>query len=215
VQIGSPPPPAPPPLTKHTSLSLSPPLLEVLNDALEKMHLQKREDEQNLEQFINDFNKRVTGDNVVLNNNKKKRESIMKMLYQNMNPCKISKRGGLQLLFTADTSKGQQPKNMESFFRNGKGDVALAKLHEESNNNQVKEVFTKDSMEEVGAVMQKFNRLANETSVEMKNVRGKIMFEVSKKLIEIHRTRGGEQLTLKEVEELFLRLMQLCQFAKT
>ena len=37
----------------------------------------------------------------------------------------------LQLLFTADTSKGQQPKNMESFFRNGKGDVALAKLHGE------------------------------------------------------------------------------------
>ena len=139
----------------------------------------------------------------------------MKMRFLNMNPCKISKRGGLQLLFTADTSKGQQPKNMESFFRNGKGDVALAKLHEESNNNQVRQVFTKVSMEKVGAVVQKFNRLANETSVEMKNVRGKIMFEVSKKLIEIHRTRGGEQLTLKEVEELFLRLMQLCQFAKT
>ena len=180
--------------------------------------MQRLEEEQNLEQFTIDFTGDVDGETPV---EKEERKTMMQKLHKNMNPCKISVTGRLQLQFAADTPRGKHPKNMFSFFRNNQG-LALAELQAEFNEHEKQEhvanVFTTENMKSIGAVVQSNNELIDVVDeAEKRTVRGTIIFEVSKKLMEIQAGQNGPEddfLTIGELGTIFVRLMQICKFAK-
>ena len=196
------------------------PLLEVLNECLENIRLQGIQDDLEQTSFTNRFNSDVNGDNEE-NNNKEKRKTIMKKLKKNMIGFKPSRTGqNTQLLFVANTRKGQHPKNMQSFFTKNENQMYLNELHQEFDGHvkrdQVIHVFNKVNMVSIGNAVQNSNTMNDNTEAEKSRVGGTIIFEMSKTFMEIQENKQDddhEVLTIDEVVTIFLRLMQICKFA--